>query len=54
MALSYGEEREPWKNYPARNRHKSYKEDKRQRNKKIRRLPLEFAINLKKRTGWEW
>lgn len=54
MALSYGEEREPWMNTEAHNRHKSFKREKRERNKKIRRLPLDFVINLKKRTGWEW
>lgn len=54
MALSYGFEREPWMNTETHNRHKSFKQMKRRRNKKIRRLPLDFYINLKKRTGYEW
>ena len=54
MALSYGYEREPWMNRESHNRHTSFKKMKRNRNKKIRRLPLDFVINLKKRTGWAW
>ena len=54
MALSYGYEREPWMNRESHNRHTSFKKMKRNRNKKIRRLPLDFVINLKKRTSWEW
>lgn len=56
MALSFGEEPEPWMNTEAHNRHSSRKKAKKERNKKLRRLPISTDIKslLKKYSGWEW
>ncbi len=56
MGLSWGEEPEPWMNTEAHNRHSSRKRDKRERNRKLRRLPLHVDLRslLKKHVGWEW
>ena len=56
MGLSWGEEPEPWMNTEAHNRHSSRKRDKKERNRKLRRLPLHVDLRsfLKKYVGGEW
>lgn len=56
MGLSYGEEPEPWMNTESYNRHHSRKRDKKERNRKLRRIPINKDVRslLKKWSGWEW
>jgi hypothetical protein len=56
MGLSYGYEPEPWMNSDAHNRHSSRKNIKRERNRKLRRIPIYKDIKsmLKRFDGWEW
>lgn len=56
MGLSYDEQPEPWMNRESHNRHSSRKQAKRERHKKLRRLPLHTDVRslLKKYSGWEW
>ena len=44
MSLSYGYEPEPWMNSESHNRHSSRKKIKRERNKKLRRIPINKDI----------
>lgn len=56
MGLSYGEQPEPWMNTEAHNRHSSRKGAKKERHKKLRRVPITKDVRslLKKWSGWEW
>lgn len=56
MALSFGEQPEPWMNSEAHNRHSSRRRQKTERNRKIRRMKLKENVKsfLKKYSGWEW
>jgi len=56
MGLTYGEEPEPWMNSDAHNRHCSRKKIKRERHKKLRKIPLDKDVRsmLKRYSGWEW
>jgi len=56
MGLSYGYEPEPWMNSEAYNRHHSRKKVKKERHRKLRRIPIDQDIRpqLKRFDGWEW
>ena len=58
MALSFGEEPEPWMNRPSYNRRSSRKRMKQERNRKLRRIGKSRNADLrslsKKYVGYEW
>ena len=59
MALSFGEEPEPWMNRPSYNRRSSRKRMKQERNRKLRRIAkasnsVELRSLLKRYVGYEW
>lgn len=58
MALSFGEEPEPWMNRPSYNRRSSRKRMKQERNRKLRRIGksrnTDLRSLLKKYVGYEW